>query len=101
MKTLLLTSLLLLAGCGTLNQQYVDADRKLYNAIADEYSSYAASGYRFDKDGSVVVVGSADDPEFGKPSLREQEDRELRLRTIRLWQARLVEAEKAIHEGED
>jgi hypothetical protein len=77
MKQLLLACLLL-AGCGSLNAQYVQADRKLFDSIAAEYSS--------------VYVESLPPPDL------DAEQRETRARTLRLWQARLVEAEAALTE---
>jgi hypothetical protein len=59
---------MLLAGCSALSVQpdYVKADRDTYNAIAPEYIAYVTS----DKDLS-------------------QEDKDFKLDTIKLWDARL------------
>lgn len=71
----LLFAVALLVGCGSVNRQYVEADRKLYDAIANEYVAALTTQLVIDDDG-----------------------RELRERTIRLWEARLIEAEASLAE---
>lgn len=62
-----------LSGCGSLNEQYVEADESTYNAIASEYVEYVA------KD----------------PSL-DEDQKEIRVNTVMSWKARIDEAKAYI-----
>jgi hypothetical protein len=66
--TLLLS---LTSGCGSLNQKYVEADRKKYESVASEYLLYV------DADESL-----------------DAEDKAIRRHNIKMWLIRIEEAEK-------
>lgn len=82
-------------GCGTINEQYIQADQGTYDAIAPEYEAYVRSGVQIAPDGGVLLDNDLNSPNFGLPLLRDQEERELDLRTVRLWKQRLEEAHAA------
>lgn len=68
MRRYLLALLLVLAGCGSLQDQYVDADRATYQAIWSEYEAY------FEADRAL-----------------SEEQRKRRRRTGKAWRARISE----------
>ena len=74
MRGLLATVVLLLcAGCGTLNHEYVLADEETYEAVAAEYLAY--------------VMGDAE---------LDAEDRDIRRLTIRSWRRRIDEGRRVL-----
>lgn len=75
MKRLILLAalpLFLCAGCGSIAKQYVEADRKTYDAIAPEYRKYVEADESLDED-----------------------SKKLRLANVASWGYRLEQAEKA------
>lgn len=68
MKRLLLSAVLVLAGCGSISDMYVDSDRKTYEAVWPEYQEYFLADPKLDK-----------------------EQKERRLRTGKAWAARVTE----------
>lgn len=83
-------ALVLLAGCGSVPAAYVDADEKFYEAVAPEYEGYVRSGLQFSREGVMVVDSQA------YPVLLTEEQREDRLRTLRLQRTVLDEAKAAL-----
>ena len=72
MRYLLLLPVLMLAACGSLDRQYVEADRATFEAIAPAYSAYV------EDDGTL-----------------SDDQRSLRLGLVELRRMRLEEAEKS------
>lgn len=93
MKKYLLAAVLTLIGCGSLNEQYVLADRDFIAAIDSEYTSFVLSGYQFADDGALIAdVDSS-------PILLSPESIELRLANFRLHKQLNADALAAIDSG--
>lgn len=67
----LFVAAMLLPGCGSIAKQYVEADRKTFDAIAPEYSKYVEADESLDDDA-----------------------KKLRLANVASWGYRLEQAEK-------
>lgn len=90
MKNALLVVVLLAVGCGSLHEEYVNADAATLESIGPEYEALVKSKYHFKADGVAAVDSN------GKPLLFSDRDTEFRLRTLRLWKARVDEAKALI-----
>lgn len=82
-----------LAGCGSLNEKYVEADRATYDAVAPDYELFLKSGVVLDENGKILKDAN------GNNVPPDSDWIELRRSTLILWNARIKEAEKALVEG--